>query len=98
MGSDYGVPRSGLTATNLEPSSPALCGAFLCVITLPMKADPETLAAVVTIIRGRMARLGHPGNRLDGLERLGARRVMKQLVADLEALIASTNGLDTPDE
>lgn len=48
--------------------------------------DPETLKAAAAIAKGRAVRAsqGHPGDRRDGLERLGAQRALEQLARDLE--------------
>lgn len=46
--------------------------------------DAHTMKAVADLVRGRIARL--PQNAgLDGMERLGAHRVLTQLAKDLDA-------------
>lgn len=45
--------------------------------------DPHTLRVAASLVRSRMAHLGRDA-RMDGLQRLGAHRTLKQLAIDLE--------------
>jgi hypothetical protein len=44
--------------------------------------DPHTLRVVANLLRSRVSWL-HMDNRLDGLQRVGVERCLKQLAADL---------------
>jgi len=46
--------------------------------------DPHTVRAAAELIRARMSRLDMD-TKMDGLQRIGATRVLKQLAVDLEA-------------
>jgi hypothetical protein len=48
-----------------------------------VEIDPYTLRVVAGLIRSRMSRLDMD-TRMDGLQRLGAARALKQLAVDLE--------------
>jgi len=45
--------------------------------------DPHTLRVAADLVRGRMKHL-HLDPRMDGLQRLGAARVLRQLAIDLD--------------